>query len=887
MANRLIVNGVTVGQSGDPANQEHYSAKNKPYASYFTLHRGWNTIIIQVANYDLRGGGGINAPIDFGTAAQIADLHNKALAHDWIITASFLIIGLYYLGLSAQRKMDVSLIVFSLVCLSVALYTSASGERVFYDLFESVPFWLYFRIQLLSVMGICVSLLLYVRTGFRPYASRWIIRLGLIIGGLLSIAVIGFVRFLRTDFFFPFITMYLTLSFLYATYVFLLAVIHRVAGSVYLVVASVSMMSYTLAQSASVYIAVPIYKITAFEPLIFLLMLALLMSLRFANAYQKINELSVQLIKTDKIKDEFLVRTSHEFKSPLHGIINISRSILNDSEHSLGEEQRERLQLITHISDKLSQLVYDILDFSKLKQGILVIKLEPVDVASIVDVQLRIQHYLASEHNVKLNNLIPEHMAPIYADEMRFSQIVGNLLENAIKYAPNGRVDVLAEDHGDKIEILIRDNGEGIEEEELPFIFEPFHSLDLSTEQNGAGLGLTIVKQLVTLQNGEISVVSAKGQGATFSFTLPAAHTGVTKKTDDHVWAADMRTEPEYTFSTPHYVNRDGKYTVLIADDHFANLKIPIDALQPIDCNVIAVQNGREAIEQIEKANRIDLVILDIRMPGMSGYAVCQAIREKYSLTELPVLMVTAAIEPKDKVATLEAGANDFLTKPFDLSELKARISSLLGVKDALRKALDLEVAFLQSQIKPHFLYNVLNSIVASSYMDAERSRKLTTDLADYLRGSFQFSNIQKRVPFKQELNLVRTYVAIEEARFKERIHVKFAIDPSMLDVHLPPLMVQPLVENAIRHGIGKRIKGGTVKINAYEENDAYVIEVEDDGVGLSAEKLEELMRLPDSKKGVGIKNISRRLKYEYGVELKIQSKLEKGTLVSFRIPVE
>ncbi|MDN3954906.1 hybrid sensor histidine kinase/response regulator [Sporolactobacillus laevolacticus] len=883
MANRLIVNGVTVGQSGHPADQVRYSARNKPYAGYFTLHRGWNTIIVQVANYDLHGGGGITGPIFLGSAAQIADLHNKALAHDWIITASFLIIGLYYLGLYTQRKKDASLIIFSLVCLSVALYTSASGERVFYDLFESIPFWLYYRIQLLSVMGTCVSLLLYVHTGFRPYASKWIIRIGLIIGAMLSLSVIGFVGFFRTDLFFPFITVYLILSFLYAIYVFLLAVLHRVVGSVYLVVASVSMISYIFAQSASVYIAVPIYKITAFEPLIFLLMLALLMSLRFANAYQKINELSVQLIKTDKIKDEFLVRTSHEFKSPLHGIINISNAMIHDSDHPLSSEQEERLQLITLISNSLSQLIYDIIDFSKLKQGILVIKPQPIDVHSTVDVLLRIHQYPADQKKVRLHNRIPKQMAFIYADEIRFSQIVSNLLDNAIKHTANGCIEITAEDFGDKMEITVRDTGEGIEEKELPFIFEPFHSLDESLNQKGAGLGLTIVKQLVTLQNGEISVRSEKGKGTTFRFTLPVTKDEVLKKNDRSVWE-DLKKEPEYTFPTPYYVNQGGKYTVLVADDSYANLKILIDALQSIDCDVIAVKNGQEAMEQIERQHEIDLAILDIRMPGVSGYEVCQTIRENYSLMELPVLMVTAAIEPKDKVATFDAGANDFLPKPFDLSELKARIGSLLGMKDAFHKALDFEMAFLQSQIKPHFLYNTLNSIVASSYTDAERSRKLTMDLADYLRGSFQFSNIQKRVPFRQELDFVRTYVEIEKARFKDRIKVDYDIDEKMYDVQIPPLLIQPLVENAIRHGIGKRMKGGTIKVSASIHNDDYFIKVEDDGVGISAEQLDKINKLPDSKRGVGMKNISRRLKYEFGTELKIQSQSGKGTCVSFQI---
>lgn len=149
------------------------------------------------------------------------------------------------------------------------------------------------------------------------------------------------------------------------------------------------------------------------------------------------------------------------------------------------------------------------------------------------------------------------------------------------------------------------------------------------------------------------------------------------------------------------------------------NIPYLFDApLEPFGYNVIAVKNGYEALEQISQRHKIDLVILDLMMPGMSGYEVCQEIRKTYTLLELPVLMVTAAIQPQDKVAAFEAGANDFLPKPFELAELKARIGSVLAMKESLAKAVDLEVAFLQSQIKPHFLYNVLNSIVALSYTD-------------------------------------------------------------------------------------------------------------------------------------------------------------------------
>ncbi|WP_040207305.1 hybrid sensor histidine kinase/response regulator [Neobacillus jeddahensis] len=886
LANRIVVNGKTIGKSGNPAKREEYEARNKPYTSYINLQQGWNEVIVQVANYELPGSGGINGPIYLGKAKQISALDNKALSHDWIIVISFLIMGLYFVGLYSQRKEDSSLIIFGLVCIFSALFAAASGERVIFDIFPHLPFWLHYRIQILSSIGTGMGLLLFVYTAFQSYCSQRTIQMGLIAGTIMGLLALTFLTHLYTGMFLPITSGYITFSLLYVTHVFVLAALHRIEGSVYLAVAAVALMAYALNQTAYSNFAVPVYKVIPFEPFLFILMLALLMSLRFSNAFRKIKELSVQLIKADKLKDEFLARTSHEFKSPLHGIMNISRSMLDDSSHSLKDEHRERLQLITNMTDRLSQLVYDILDFSKLKEGELTINFEPVDVRTTIGLNLQIYSFLATDRNIQLENHVPEDLPYVFADESRIVQIISNLLDNAIKHTENGVVKVLAEVQHGKIEIAVRDTGVGMEEEEIPLIFEPFQTLESQATQRGVGLGLTIVKQLVELQNGDIRVTSTKGEGTTFTITLPIAKIGdkPNKKYQDTSKAVK---HPEYSFLTPYYLEQQGKYTVLIADDNFSNLRILMDTLESIHCNVIAVQNGHEVMEQLNRPHSIDLAILDLMMPGMSGYEVCQEIRTNYSLTEFPVLMVTAAIQPKDKVAAFEAGANDFLPKPFDLDELKARIGSLLAMKESFSKALNLEVAFLQSQIKPHFLYNALNSIVASSYTDAERSRNLTLNLADYLRGSFHFNNLQKRVPFSQELNLIQSYIEIEKARFRDRIRVEYHIDPVMNDIKIPPLLIQPLVENAIRHGIGKQLEGGTVKISAYRDGGYVHIEVEDNGVGMTEVFLESSGNETNENKGVGLENIRRRMKVEYGLGLEIYSEQGVGTKVAVRIPCE
>jgi len=892
MANRIFVNGREIGGSGDPAGKGSADALNRPYAAWFTLQPGWNEIVVQAANRHFPASGGINESIRLGHGEAIAGLRDRALTHDWVAVTAFLLMGLYFVGLYSQRKDDRSLIVFGLVCVCVAVFTSTRGERVLFGVFGSMPFWLYLRIQMMSAIAVGIGFLLYVYTAFRPHCSRLLVRIGLAAGAVLMVWAAAFIPRFATDLFRQLVTVFATFPMLYAVYVFVLASFRKAEGSLYLVAAAVTLNAYALVQNLNVYFGVPVYSVPPFEPFVLLLMLALLMSLRFSNAFRKIEELSVRLLKADKLKDEFLARTSHEFKSPLHGIMHITRSMIDNAAQPPTAEQREKLQLIKEIVGRLTRLVYDILDLAKMKEGELALEPKPVDVRSAVEMQVRIFSYLCEGRNIRLENRVPEHLPCVLADESRFGQIIANLLDNAVKHTANGSIVVDAAENRGMIEVTVRDTGEGIEPEHLPHLFEAFRTFDDTEERRGSGLGLAIVGQLVELQGGTVTVESVRGAGTTFTFTLPAAPG---KRPDSAPPAADVAVRtPAYALETPYFLNQRGKHTVLIVDDSFLNLKVLMDALEPLGCNVIAVKSGSEALEQLAKPNKIDLVVLDLMMPGLSGYEVCQEIRKTWTLPELPVLMVTAAIGAQDKVAAFEAGANDFLPKPFDLAELKARIGSLLAMKESLAKAVDLEVAFLQSQIKPHFLYNVLNSIVASSFTDVERSRKMTTDLADYLRGSFRFSNADHRVTFEEEFSLIRTYVEIEKARFKDRLRFEADIAEGMLQVSIPPLLIQPLVENAIRHGIGGRVVGGTVRLSAYEAEGEYRFVIEDDGVGMAGLMPNGLPAgvtdgvtdgVTEGRQSVGLLNINKRLKYEYGTELRMESEPGRGTKVTVRIP--
>lgn len=213
-------------------------------------------------------------------------------------------------------------------------------------------------------------------------------------------------------------------------------------------------------------------------------------------------------------------------------------------------------------------------------------------------------------------------------------------------------------------------------------------------------------------------------------------------------------------------------------------------------------------------------------------------------------------------------------------------------IKEMIRKnqqlqadAKEAEIAFLRSQINPHFLYNALNSIAALCIDEPHKAEELTLDLSQYLRSGFDFKQLDSLTTIENELELVKAYLNIEKARFGARLCVEYDVDAN-LDILIPPLILQPLVENAIRHGLMCNLRGGTVKISVKKEADAVVsFAVEDNGCGMSEKKREEILKPDAKKKGIGLWNISQRIQLIYGRSIRIESAEGIGTKVTFDIP--
>jgi sensor histidine kinase YesM len=560
------------------------------------------------------------------------------------------------------------------------------------------------------------------------------------------------------------------------------------------------------------------------------------------------------------------------------------------------------MELLVSVSRRMSYLLGDLLDVARLREHRIVLQQEPLKIQSIVPGVIAMLKYMAQNKPVQLNVTISDSMPTVMADEKRLVQILYNLLHNALKYTEKGTITISSKVRNEHAIIRISDTGVGMDEETLKKVFFPYEQGAYGvSDGRGIGLGLSISKQLVELHGGTLNVSSTLGKGSIFSFDLPLANESNHTSSDQPNQSYSLENRPDDESSgflfpnvaideiavtevmQPFLVNR--KANLLVVDDDPINLKVLVSILSTEPYTITTVNSSNEVLELLD-SKQWDLVIADVMMPHMSGYELTHRIREQYSLSELPILLLTARSQVTDIYTGFSSGANDYVTKPVDALELRYRIRSLITLKQSINERLRMEAAYLQAQIHPHFLFNTLNSLMALSDIDPERMRKLGDAFAAFLRISFDFLNTGELVELSHELKLSEAYLYIEKERFGDRLSVIWEVEPG-ISLRLPPLSIQPLIENAVKHGLLSQNKGGTLHIRITRRHDNFtLIEVKDNGKGMEQEKVSQLLNPSiEGNSGIGISNTNRRLTQLYGRGLSIISKPNEGTTVSFVIP--
>jgi PAS domain S-box-containing protein len=380
------------------------------------------------------------------------------------------------------------------------------------------------------------------------------------------------------------------------------------------------------------------------------------------------------LARAARLKDEFLANMSHELRTPLNVILSVSEALQEQAFGTLNARQTRFVKSVEQSGRHLLSLINDILDLSKVEAGKLAMNVGPVNMRIVCDASLQFVRQAAAAKGLHLDRQIDIPSDEIEADEQRLTQILVNLLSNAVKFTPSGGaigIDIRSWDDDTKMRVSVWDTGIGISAEDIPRLFTPFGQLDsgLARQHEGTGLGLSLVKRLTEMHGGSVWVESEEGKGSTFTLELPW------KRPTGMVACPDPVVGVPASSDTPM---QGGKGRALLAEDNDASALLLTEYLTSRGFEVIRAHDGIEAVDIVDK-QLPDVVLMDIHMPRMNGLDAIRKLRNEPYSKDLPIIAITGLAMPGDRDRCIEAGANEYLSKPVRLSELHDLLIRLLS----------------------------------------------------------------------------------------------------------------------------------------------------------------------------------------------------------------
>ncbi len=430
-----------------------------------------------------------------------------------------------------------------------------------------------------------------------------------------------------------------------------------------------------------------------------------------ARAYEEERRRAEALAELDRAKTLFFSNVSHEFRTPLTLMLGPLEDLVSKPAGAIPDEYREMLNLVYRSGLRLQRLVNTLLDFSRIEAGRAQASYSPTDLAKLTA-------YFASPFRSAMERAGLQYAVDceplsesVYVDPEMWEKIVLNLISNALKYTHHGSVAVSLRERSGCAELLVEDTGIGIPRTELPHIFARFHRVEgaRGRTHEGTGIGLALVQELVHLQGGSVGAESEAGSGSVFRVSIPFGHAHLppdrvkgqpaVNSTASHAdayveevlrWLPGNTNETErpaasHVIHTGRIENGGSRSRILIADDN-ADMRDYVRRLLERDYEVVSATDGDEAFA-LAVANPPDLVLTDVMMPGLDGFGLLRELRAHEQTKTLPIILLSARAGEEASVEGLEAGADDYIAKPFSARELSARVDAHLSLARMRRKA--------------------------------------------------------------------------------------------------------------------------------------------------------------------------------------------------------
>lgn len=440
-----------------------------------------------------------------------------------------------------------------------------------------------------------------------------------------------------------------------------------------------------------------------------------------ARAYQEAEARARALAELDRAKTVFFNNISHEFRTPLTLTLGPLETLLDERAHPLSLEQRAQVEMARHNALRQLKLVNSLLDFARIEAGRVEAVYEPTDLSQLTADLASAFRAAVEKAGLRLIVECPVLPEPVYVDRQMWEKIVLNLLSNAFKFTFEGLIRVALSPVEEGIELVVQDTGVGIREEDVSHVFERFYRAQAprARTQEGSGIGLSLVQELVRLHAGSITVQSAQGEGTTFTIRLPTGFSHLPARqvqrnrqlpstalgADPYIeealrWLPEEREEAlvgagdgsvslhaSAAVLSPAEVTGVHRDRVLVVDDN-ADMRNYLKRLLSPSYRVLLAADGHTALA-LARGARPDLIIADVMMPGMDGFSLLKALRDERNTSSIPVLLLSARAGEEATVEGLQQGANDYLVKPFSPRELLARVQLRLEIA-RLRKEAEL-----------------------------------------------------------------------------------------------------------------------------------------------------------------------------------------------------
>ncbi|MEO6314845.1 MAG: ATP-binding protein [Chitinophagaceae bacterium] len=654
---KMYINGKLFSENGHTAASANEAV---PYwqTKVVELDRSADTlhIILQVANF-WHAKGGTYRDIIIGDKEQLLLKYQQNTALDLILSGCLFMGGLFFWGLSVFGRNDKIIFYFSVLCIVTSYRMIGTDLYVLHALFPQLSWFFCLRLEYLSlVLGVALFAH-YTRMLYPKDTIHWLMKaiiwLSLLYAAIiLLLPPVVFTALLN----FFLVVMFLNISF--SLYVYIQAVIHKRKGSWYALLSSGVILSVYFFVNLQYFDIIPGVKLLVFAGYVtFFFLQSLVLSHRFSEILQQAAAEAQQGLKA---KTEFLSTMSHEIRTPLNSVIGMAHLLKRNEPRN---DQQEQLNVLLFSANNLLSIVNNILDYNKIEAGKISIEQIAMDLPSLArNITAGLKNLADDKMISLLLDIDPLLTMKVIGDPTRTSQVLNNLVQNAIKFTKEGSVllslKVEKSAHGKiTVRIAVTDTGIGIATEKQQLIFERFTQADSSTSRSfgGTGLGLSISKKILDLQGTTLRLTSTPGSGSEFYFTQTFTVTN----------------EPGEKESPATYIESEVKLlqgvAILLVEDNPLNILVAKAFLERSGAQIDVAENGAESIEKFDSAKH-RIILMDLDMPVMDGYEATRLLRQKGE--KLPVIALTASLPKEVESEVYAAGLTDIIVKPFDPDEL-------------------------------------------------------------------------------------------------------------------------------------------------------------------------------------------------------------------------